>query len=1535
MKKNVFCAVWMLAGSLLAATAARGLEPQMINYSSHPIFQSASVMPNILVMLDNSGSMSFPAYPDPYNPDVSGISYGTVLTGASFKGGACQVSFQVADGLDDAEERLIDNKISYCGFDYRKSADLDMSKDDIRASGSPRCYNYEEQVVGLRFRNIDVPSEVNGEPVVITSAKIYFTAYAGSGNLSSNPATLYITAEASDDAAPFTADAGNISGRPEVDASKKVTWANVGRWYADSGANADTPDLKELVQEILARPGWVAGNDMVFKITGAPGSRRRAYAFESGASKSPLLVITYEPCVAQKYYGYFNPDARYSYSSNVFVRDPAGAWSGNFLNWVSMRRIDVLRKALMGGKRPCESCSGVANLEGETPAQESRYWQTYYDGAGVSPYLKAWYGVKGGNLYVKASGADIADGKDPWDSPTGTYVLKVEITQANEPEAFCTTGSEEGNPCGIIQKVGDQARWGNIWFYDANNEGGVISSPIGGGIRDIINDFQSTDMRAATPLSETLYTAMKYFAQSPGLPSGYASNALPSPVVAGSVKDPFYDKGEIVECAKSFTLMLTDGVPTSDTNIPDAFKNYDGDTNETTRTYDGGGSDYLDDVALYSHVEDLRSDLADKQTMDTFVVYAFGKDPVAKNLLMETAMAGGFDDRNINKKPDGYANNGVFDQYPPEERVEWDRDGDAVPDNFYEAQDGYMLEKQLLAAINAILNKAASGTAVSVLATTGEGEGTLVQAIFRPGITAGLDAVSWIGFLQSLWVDPKGNIREDTNKNSVLEVDIDRVVSYYFDQGNSETRVKRYEVSASNPYPDKATATSDNISLEELGATAIWEAGRLLSSRNADERKIYTYVGDGAAMASPLAFGSGSCVEFSSANMAAIQPFLGVQDTVENAYTYMGSTFDIRTANLINFIRGSDSNGDGVGASPLQGPVSVRKRMLDGKVWKLGDIVYSTPVTITRPVERYSLIYDDKSYQAFMNKYGDNATTARESVVYVGANDGMLHAFTGGVFDKESHGFVRKSGTSERIGDELWAYIPRALLPHLKWLASPNYDMSVHVPYVDLKPKIIDVRIFDDDEVHPGGWGTVLVGGMNYGGKYIWVNRQDGTGSASYAPSYFAIDITDPRNPKLLWDRWFPGLGLTVNQPTVMSVGRTFDTATRTWNNDDAWFLAIGSGYDDFNGWTLGGQAGSLYIVDIKTGELKRQFQTAEPFCYMNTPITIDKSLNYSVDVIYAAGNYSDTTDWSLKSKVYRVGIPITNSPYIEGFEARYNKDPASWIWSKMVDDPGLPTVSAPFTISSDKKDNVWLYLGSGRYQSIWDKGSSTQNWLVGVKDPFYNRRGTVPCNPLDTTCVAPPACYHSYTTSCTVSHDDLFYSNPYTMKPANAVQVLSGGITGLTTWDKLMNEVLKIDTGTGYERYQGWYRKMATSGTDPSERMINKPTVFGGIALFPAYTPNTDICGFGGTSRLYALYYETGTAYRLPVLTGLDNTVEIQYQADLGYGLSSSFGVHAAKEKGGAATLYSQMSTGLINEITIQPAFSTKSGVENWKEGR
>ena len=121
-----------------------------------------------------------------------------------------------------------------------------------------------------------------------------------------------------------------------------------------------------------------------------------------------------------------------------------------------------------------------------------------------------------------------------------------------------------------------------------------------------------------------------------------------------------------------------------------------------------------------------------------------------QNPLWYAAKWGGFEDINNNNLPD--------------DPNEWDKDNDGVPDNYFYVQNPLRLEEQLNKSFSAILRKAASGSAVSVLATKGEGEGTLIQAYFKPKITdeTGLHDITWAGYLQCLWVDAYGNIREDT-----------------------------------------------------------------------------------------------------------------------------------------------------------------------------------------------------------------------------------------------------------------------------------------------------------------------------------------------------------------------------------------------------------------------------------------------------------------------------------------------------------------------------------------------------------------------------------------------------------------------------------------------------------------------------------------------------------------------------------------------------------------------------------------------------
>jgi type IV pilus assembly protein PilY1 len=87
------------------------------------------------------------------------------------------------------------------------------------------------------------------------------------------------------------------------------------------------------------------------------------------------------------------------------------------------------------------------------------------------------------------------------------------------------------------------------------------------------------------------------------------------------------------------------------------------------------------------------------------------------------------------------------------------------------------------------------------------------------------------------------------------------------------------------------------------------------------------------------------------------------------------------------------------------------------------------------------------------------------------------------------------------------------LLPHLYWLTDPNYT---HIPYIDLKPKVFDAKIFTADADHPYGWGTVLVVGMRFGGGKIKTDMDhDGIpesagGDTDMTSAYMVLDITNP-----------------------------------------------------------------------------------------------------------------------------------------------------------------------------------------------------------------------------------------------------------------------------------------------------------------------------------------------------------------------------------------------------------------------------------------
>jgi type IV pilus assembly protein PilY1 len=1292
----------------------------------------------------------------------------------------------------------------------------------------------------------------------------------------------------------------------------------------------------------------------------------------------------YDP--TRNYYGYFvsgtsSSRVMYTYADGKFQRDPSGQWEGNFLNWLTMRRADVSRKVVVGGRATVRDGSGTTTLTGEDPVQSGRSYKCILDAMTIFAYTpfddfaNRYVGVRDGRLYVSR---DLDT--NPFEYYDYRYNVAVERDSSYADEA---SDFIDGNIAGVMQKVGDKAYWGLQFFRTGtggDDNGGYIKNRVGHPtLTNLYSNIENEGMRTWTPLAESYYVAMQYFKQEP-LDASLAGSFSPNYQI-NSTWDPYDQDGNSAFCAKSFVLIFTDGASTKDGVIPNEYKQYDGDShdpNSQTPGYSSDGTDYLDDLALYARVNDLRDDLDDDQNLELFVVYAFGDEPEARRLLKDAARNGGFIDKNDNNLPDPASGDLVsgtqevlevnYSAPPADDRwSEWwadertDLHGDAMPDSYFEAQDGWQLEQELINAITEILERGGSGTAVSVLATSGEGEGALYQAYFKPKFSTATEEVHWAGYLQGLWVDALGNLREDwtsasdPSANGVLELGVDPIVTFSHDAANGQTKLERRLVSPSDPYGTLSTPTVH--SLDDL--SPLWEAGSNLASRSASDRKIYTFVdldGDGAVDGNHTV-NSNEFIDFdtSSFNKAKLTAYLDLANdpaTAGEDFTYLGEIESYRVQNLINYIRGSDSG--------FSGTVNLRNRTADSQVWKLGDIIHSTPIPVGRPVDNYDVIYADATYADFYQEHKD-----RETVVYVGANDGMLHAFLAGVFhpgdaitgngayfsrDPADHVSKYSSFGSDWEGTEVWAYIPQNLLPHLKWLPDSDYANINHVYYVDLKPRVFDARIYegadtsghplksvwdnmsqDQKNDRPHGWCTVLVGGMRFGGSEISVSSGDFNNDndnsddpRTFASSYFAIDVTDPLNPILLWERNYPGLGFTTSFPAVLKVdNKQIDTGP----DPDVvnvlerhWYLLLGSGPTSYDG--TSSQSSSVFLVDLATGRTDVADNPGRIFTkltepdgsdsttslpangFMGSPVSVDLTIDYSVNVSYLGESHE--SGGSYDGGLYRLQVPITVGIANGKPVLLYDVAPSTWTLTHMFDaDYAVTAAPAAAVGTADSAYSLWLYFGTGRYLANADKSDSTPQFLYGIKDPYYNFK--LDSGERDTLVNAEP-----------LDKDSLF-------ETTNVLVYTDGTVAGTAEAGTFGELKVRQEYGSTYE--VGWYKSL-----DSSERIINKPSVLGGIVLAPSFVPNSDVCGFGGDSYLHVLYFETGTAYFKSVV-GVEIDGEVRNKVNLGAGLSSSLGVHVGREHG--ARGFVQQSTGTISQIDLQPAFNLKSGFVNWREIR
>jgi type IV pilus assembly protein PilY1 len=1089
-------------------------------------------------------------------------------------------------------------------------------------------------------------------------------------------------------------------------------------------------------------------------------------------------------------------------------------WDGNFLNWLTMRRVDVMKKVLTGGDGSgSQACGSVTEQYKAFTDTDNTY--SIYNNDNVI----VQFPING--------------------SCTGALQAVFSIGSKNFQVAIQSPGTLSG----IIQEVTPKASLGLAFYNVSDSQGAGIDPQIDGtnlplsAYRNRIDTpSRFNGMTVGAPLGEALWTIVGQYARIGG------SDATNGPRYHGAAdyvdsKDPYTFHGSPSRCVKGSVIIISDGEPCNDGSLPTSYAGFDilNYANGTTFNCQSGnclaapgysastipsascavGSAVggLEDVALFAHTRDLRSsptfgvdNLANKQNLDIYVIRAFGQEN--SNLLKYAALNGSFDDVNGNGVPDA----GEY----------------SLDAAYFPADNGAAIEDALRRIFVNILRRATSGTAASVLAS-GEGSGAnLVQAVFYPRRRFFDEVVEWTGTLQNLWyyVDPffgNASIREDSRIKPDLSTYVptmnlvtDNTVEFFFDQASGFTKAT---VFANNSITGNKTP-GDNTVVSFESVQSIWEAGEFLHTAAASSRTIFTAI-DNAVPRTKQAF----------------------TDTYASTLrSYLNAASDTEATDIIRYVRGMDDvNVDGV--------IDYRQRTVpypantgsDNTTWKLGDIINSTPKIASRvPLNTYDKTYGDTTYKEFLRTSG----YLNRGMVFVGANDGMLHAFKLGklefpgdntwgsplAMDKarlRNLGDTVPFGTTDPLGTERWAFIPKNALPYLKALLDNNY---CHLYYVDQASQLFDASINGADNATrtSASWRTILIGGMRLGGACA--APSSGRSNAVDLPvsgigysSYFAIDVTNPENPSVLWEFSDPALGFATTGPAIVRV----NAVDRTRNGK--WFVVFGSGptgpISDRQFLGKSDQSLKLFVVDLKTGAL------------IGTPIEPRNSSNAVIANAFAGSMINATADFNLDYEddalylgYVRENAGVWNQGGVLRLQTNGDLNPSNWTAGTVIEDVG-PVTSSIVRLQSNTFHTNWLFFGSGRYffatPSLLDD-PSTQRKLFGVKEPCFVANQNI-------------------TPNCTLRVD------PGSLTSVGDATIIAEGtanVAGFPGWSIDLDTAPSVDyDGTGAKNYQ-------------AERVITDPlATSSGNVFFTTFRPYGDDCAIGGSTFLWAVRYNTGGA--------------------------------------------------------------------------
>lgn len=566
----------------------------------------------------------------------------------------------------------------------------------------------------------------------------------------------------------------------------------------------------------------------------------------------------------------------------------------------------------------------------------------------------------------------------------------------------------------------------------------------------------------------------------------------------------------------------------------------------------------------------------------------------------------------------------------------------------------------------------------------------------------------------------------------------------------------------------------------------VWNATTLLDARTASNRLIVTCCKiDGTGLPFTNTALTGASL-ISRTYYEAFDDIVGVSTTSQSI------------ANYIAYLRGNTAyeltNG---------GPYRTRSH-------RLGDIVNAKLTAVGAPDSSYYEIYNP-GYKTFKTTYA-----SRPTVVYAGANDGMLHAFDGTVPSTSSTTCTSTLGTpTTACGKELFAYVPsfacgNATTATASGLASlGNPSSFTHHYFVDATPASADVDFYktSNPTASTNDWRTILVGGLGKGGK-----------------GYYALDVSNPASwtsedavaGKLLWEFTHAHLGYSYGDPVIVKTP------------EFGWTVILPSGYNNDDGKAY------LFFVNPRTGTLLKTVEmpdnvTTDPLNLAHVEAYVPNSANGTADALYG-------TD--LQGNIWRVDLTATTRTSTTAASVSYDYTIVQL--ASLTDSEGTvqPITTRALIESDPSSGKRYVLVGTGQLLSDNDAAATQVQAFYAIIDgtdgygDFYNTDSAI----------------SSASGTATVTHSGIALPTSIEFPVTRTVMAAN---TDLTTG---------IGSTTSVTKPMGWYFDLpADSDTGIAERVTVRPDAINGIVAFAGNLPNGDACSPAGTAHAYAVAFSDG----------------------------------------------------------------------------